>query len=119
VPSQEFFIHPLVPGQANRGRSEHFLRDEEGTVSVFTELRGAAEPVFHIALEVKTGQKGDPGGSGRGAVEEAATPVLRSQNGFATFLARNPEFFDRARFDQPDKRGLISLLPVIFTTAEL
>jgi hypothetical protein len=42
-------------------------------------------------LEVRSGEKGDVQNTGRGAIEEAATQVLRASNGLVEFLARRAE----------------------------
>lgn len=66
---------------------------------------------YHIGVEVKGKDKGDRHGSAKGVIEEAATQVLRGVNGMLEFLALHPPVF-------PDSR-LITLVPVIFTTARL
>jgi hypothetical protein len=70
-----------------------------------------SENIYHLGIEVKSVEKGNPCDKGRGAIEEAATQVMRCTNGLVEFLKRS----DRAR--QEKKR--IQLLPVIFTTARI
>ena len=63
--------------------------------------------IYHLGMEVRTGQKGDPCGSGRGAIEDACTQVCRGLNGMMDFAA---------------KQGVIEtpvFFPAIFTTAQL
>ena len=67
--------------------------------------------IYHLGIEVKSSEKGNPCDKGRGAIEEAATQVMRCTNGFVEFFKRS----DRAR--QEKKR--VQLLPVIFTTARI
>jgi hypothetical protein len=66
---------------------------------------------YHIALEIRSDQKGDCAGSKRGAIEDAVTQVLRGMNGFVRFLALRP------RFVAVNSASL--LVPVVFTTARL
>jgi hypothetical protein len=69
--------------------------------------------IYHIALEAKTNSQGDTSG-GRGAIESAATQVLRGMNGLIECIAKKEnigvieESFHPAFF-----------VPVIFTTARL
>jgi len=90
---------------------ETLLRSKSGYTSTTVEQISGAREVFHIGLEVKSDQKGDPIGGKREAIEDAATQVLRGQNGFIEFVSQRPEIL-------PD-RSKISFLPVIFTTAQL
>jgi hypothetical protein len=71
--------------------------------------------IYHIALEVRTGEKGDPGGSGQDAIEQAATQVCRGLNGLLSFFKGNPDVFQGER----GGASIIGFLPVIFTTAHL
>jgi hypothetical protein len=66
--------------------------------------------VFHVAVEVKTGDQGDSKGPGRGAIEDAAAQVCRGVSGLVDFLSGSPGNFEDAR---------PFLLPVIFTTAKI
>jgi len=66
---------------------------------------------YHIALEVKSGEKGDPCGSGRGIIEEAATQICRGLNGVVEFAAANKQILSN--------QASAYFLPVIFTTARV
>jgi hypothetical protein len=80
-------------------------------VQAFPDVVYIQDESFHVALEVRSDERGDPDGKGRGAVEEAATQVLRGLNGMVEFFASHPEMFGYSY--------TIDLLPVIFTTANL
>ena len=67
---------------------------------------------YHIALDVRSGERGDPFGKGRGGViEEASTQVCRGIGGMVEFLARNLLVLGDATEAH--------FLPVIFTTAQI
>jgi hypothetical protein len=66
---------------------------------------------FHIALEIRSHEKGDSYGPGRGAIEDAVTQVLKGTNGFVNFLASKPSLV-------PENTSSL-VLPVVFTTAKL
>ena len=76
---------------------------------------------YHLGLELKSRQeKGDAGGGGRDAIEEAATQLLRGLNGFVVLLHSNPSIVGRPPkgiINAESRR--ISFLPVIFTTANI
>ena len=75
----------------------------------------SSDRVYHIALEVKSHAQGDPSGSGRGAVEEAAAQVCRGAGGLLAFFSDNLPAFREVR----DRSDFLGVLPVIFTTARL
>jgi hypothetical protein len=81
-------------------------RIESGIVTIAT-----SPELFHIGLEVRTTEKGDPRGRTRGAIEDAATQVCRALNGMMDFFAGNTSVFGDAR--------TVRFLPVVFTTARL
>ena len=83
---------------------------ENGARTCIRELE-PTDNIFHLALEVRGPNKGDPCGQGRGAIEEAATQVCRELNGFIEFTTKFPKAFR-------DPRG-VCFMPVIFTTARL
>lgn len=67
--------------------------------------------IYHLGLEVRTGKKGDSTESGRNAINEAVTQVLRGMNGLANIFGRNPQIL------KPNSQTI--LIPVVFTTATL
>ena len=76
---------------------------------------------YHLGLELKSRQeKGDAGGGGRDAIEQAATQLLRGLNGFVVLLHQHPYIVGRPPHGiiKPEGRR-ISFLPVIFTTANI
>lgn len=76
------------------------------------------ERAYHVGYELKVGNaQGDVAGTGRGAIEEAATQVSRSISGMVNFLAGNPDVIGKASsiMDVPEA----VLMPAIFTTAEV
>jgi hypothetical protein len=91
---------------------EYAWEDEEGHLHASAKQRlNFRDKAYHIALEVKSQETGDPGGGGRGAIEEAATQVCRGLNGMVEFLAKNTAIL-------PKESGAY-FLPVVFTTAQL
>lgn len=71
---------------------------------------GRSEHIYHLGQEVRTHEQGDKSGHGRGAIEDAVSQVLRGMNGLVE------EFLSRHDIPFPDR---LSLLPVVFTTADL
>ena len=67
------------------------------------------QTTYDVAIEVRSGKKGE--GTGRGAIEEAATQVCRGTNGLVDFFAN--------RIQSSKEEKSIAFLPVIFTTANL
>lgn len=72
-----------------------------------------SENVYHVAVEVKHTAKGNcvSGDPGKDAVESAASQLCQGLNGMVHFLARNDSLWE--------KNPPVTLLPVIFTTANL
>jgi hypothetical protein len=66
---------------------------------------------YQIGVDIRSGKQGDAEGHGRGAIEEAATQVLRGLNGFIQFLDE--------KFLLISGTNGCELMPVIFTTANL
>jgi hypothetical protein len=89
---------------------ECLLREDDG---LKTFARGIFESldVYHLAFEVRSNAKGDPSGETGQAIENAATQVSRSLNGFIHTLFREPQLIEGYR--------QLEFLPVIFTTANL
>jgi hypothetical protein len=50
-----------------------------------------SQNVYHLGIEVKSRQKGNPCDKGRGAIEDAAGQVLRGMNGLIQFFRRSPK----------------------------
>ena len=91
--------------------AEHITRERDGSLRSGAKPIGYSADAYQIALEVRTDARGDSGGSGRGAIEEAATQISRGMNGLVEFFVRN-----RTVLKGIDE-AVIS--PVIFTTANL
>ncbi len=72
---------------------------------------GKLEHAMSLGFELRSQEKGDGSGTGRGAIEEAIAQLLRSVNGIIEFLINN-----RLPLQQT---GPTLLLPVLFTTATL
>ncbi len=76
-------------------------------------MGGEKYAAYHIAIEVKGTTEGDRHGSPKGkGIEEAVTQVMRGLNGMLEFLALYPSLFGTSGQS-------ITLVPVIFTTAQL
>jgi hypothetical protein len=70
-----------------------------------------SEDVFHVGYEVKGSAKGYASGSGRGAIEEAATQVIRGVNGLIECLSKNWNYLP--------ENVPVTFIPTIFTTARI
>jgi hypothetical protein len=86
---------------------------EPTTGRVITSPIGLAERVdpYNIAVEIKTGEPGNAKGESRGAIESAATQVLRGLNGLIDVMKDHPRLLH-------DRTPAI-VVPVIFTTAQV
>ena len=116
-------VNPSLGNWCFMGSS--IYRDYEASHGLILERQVFSEPsnyseVFHptsiakvyfVAGEVKTNVKGDPCTSGRGAIEDAATQVLRSVNGLIEYLRSCPKVRNTMKH--------AVFVPVIFTTANL
>lgn len=101
----------LIAG-SNAGVSyERIVRSPDGVKSSPGEPSYPAD-VYQMAVEVRSQEKGDNVGQGRGVIEEAATQVLRSLNGLANYFCARPDHI-------ASRNGWLTLIPVIFTTARL
>jgi hypothetical protein len=85
--------------------------DENGSLYAYARQGHDLHDAYHVALEVKSSEKGDPHGSGRGKIEEAATQICRGLNGFVEFVMANKQILS----DQ----ATAYFFPVIFTTARV
>ena len=77
-------------------------------------LSGNSDFVYGLAFGMKSEEKGDEKGSGRGEIEKAATQVMRGLNGFVEFFSDHSEVLENG----PSGK-LALLVPVIFTTAQI
>jgi hypothetical protein len=88
-----------------------FVRREGRDLTASLGRLDGSKNIYHVAVEVKGAGKGDSSGSGRGAIEGAATQVLRGLNGLIEFFSRKPRY-------APDNSTVI-FIPVIFTAAKI
>ena len=110
-----FFRSPYPRRRSARGVSEYLFADvlfidSPSFTSSGCQLMDVTPDAYHHAIEIRGHAKGDEGGPGRGAVDQAVSQVLRGANGFIEYLS--------------SQRGTIAksnyiLLPVVFTTALL
>lgn len=99
--SECLYFDPLQPADNPRVRIEQ----REGVW---------LDKAYQIGIEIRGGGKGDVDAknkTGTGAIEDAASQVLRGVNGFVNTLVRYPEMLT---YERPN-----IMLPVIFTTAQL
>lgn len=89
---------------------EYLRRDDRRLLTGLSRLDGS-DKIHHLALEVKSGAKGDSGGTGRGAIEKAATQLTRGVNGLIECLAKHRSYLPG---DFP-----VTFVPAIFTTAKV
>jgi hypothetical protein len=88
------------------------LRQDNNDVLSSSAYEGSSlDNACHIAIEVKSDEKGEPNTVGRGRIEESVTQICRGLNGFVEFIGVNKQIFS-------NKKTLF-LLPVIFTTAKI
>lgn len=92
----------------NAERLRHFhgeIRAEGTSVDVIPDG-------YQVAIEVKSQEKGDSAPTtGRSAIEDAVSQVLRGLNGLVQFYARMPSLLDSSK--------PTFLFPVVFTTAAI
>jgi hypothetical protein len=96
--------------QAQHVTIEGIRVDASGQPSTSIQHLVHSNEIFHLAVEVKSDDKGDVSGQGRGTIEEAAAQVCRGLSGLINFLGSRPGNFEGDR---------VLLLPVIFTTAKI
>lgn len=96
--------------QAQQASIEGIRSDTDGKPATTIQHLVHSNDIYHVAVEVKSDDKGDASGQGRGTIEEAAAQVCRGLNGLINFLSSKPYHLegDCAWF-----------LPVIFTTARI
>lgn len=73
--------------------------------------------LYHLGMEVKTGEKGDRWGPSRDAIEKASTQVCMGSNGLVNYLQENPRILDNPPVANQSHQYVI--VPTIFTTARL
>lgn len=98
APSEQLFV-------------EHTRLFGSRMVSTGAILRSIDKDACHIALEVKSNEKGDCDGKGSGAIEEAASQVCLGLNGMVELFTNKPALFA--------KQSQAIFIPVIFTTAQI
>lgn len=89
-------------------RAEYDVHD---LMSAFANEIVVSDELFHIALEAKSDDKGEPRGPSRGTIEDSVTQVLRGLNGMIDFVSGKRDLFENER--------RIDFLPVVFTTAQI
>lgn len=87
-----------------------FIEDMDFVNALATPGFDQKKRAYHIGLEVKSNESGDSG-SGRGAIESAATQICRGLNGMIEFIAENTQILNISKEAY--------FFPVIFTTAKL
>jgi hypothetical protein len=90
---------------------ESVQTDQNGSLYACAQKGHNLQDAYHIALEIKSSEKGDPHSSGRGKIEEAATQICRGLNGFVEFVKANKQILDN--------QAIAYFFPVIFTTAKV
>lgn len=114
-PSLHDWLFARAP-YVRRGRAprdilvERVQMDGRDLFSSLGRLDGS-ENIYHMAVEVKGNARGDSSGAGRGAIEEAATQVIRGVNGLIECFSKNRRYLP---MDSP-----VTFIPVIFTTAKV
>ncbi len=105
------YTHRARWGDTDPLMLEHAWEDDSGSMWANAKPRYAGRASYHVAVEVKTGKDGDSQGKGRGAIEDAATQIMRGLNGMVGLVSREQQLLGRHR--------TADFLPVIFTTANL
>jgi hypothetical protein len=100
----------------HRSRTDEFFFAEhlfvaDAPARIIPQRHGPVESAYHVALALRSGEKGDGRAGGRGAIEEACTQVLRGLNGFIRFLAHHSPVLGKA--------SEAIVFPAIITTANL
>ena len=91
---------------------EHVVREGDNQVYAGKSALGHVRSLyFGLGVELKSGEKGDPGGPGKGGIEDAAGQVCLGVSGFIDFLSRHGRLLQ--------ERTKFQLIPVIFTTARI
>lgn len=98
-------------GSSSRDILVECLRREGTDLSASLGRLDGSENIYHVAVEVKGAAKGDASGTGRGAIEEAATQVTRGVNGLIECFSRNRRYIV--------ENCPVTFVPAIFTTAQI
>jgi len=114
-PSLNAWLFARAPYVHRGGVSRDILveavRREGNDLTASVARLDGSDNIYHVAVEVKGAAKGEASGAGRGAIEDAATQVIRGVNGLIECFSKNrwyvPEHFP------------VSFIPVIFTTAKI
>lgn len=81
------------------------------------------EKAYHLAVETRSGETGDPGGPGRGAIEEACAQVCRGGSGLVELIASEPGLAPGSWHGTsvPRSAGIdvVAVIPLIVTTARI
>lgn len=88
---------------------ERVFIDSEGRLLSSVGELPYKQPIYNISLELRSTEKGDQIGKGRGAIENAITQVCRGLNGMVEFLEKHPKVLGSDQY----------IIPVIFTTAQI
>jgi len=107
-----FAVAPLVARNSiGNAYTVERVRPFHGEVRAESTAMTYADRAYHVALEIRTHQRGDSAGPGRGAIDDGVSQVLKGTNGFVNFLSSRPALV-------PENTDSM-LLPVVFTTARL
>jgi hypothetical protein len=114
-PSLHDWLFARAPYVRRGGASRNILvervRREGGDLTASLGHLDGSENIYHVAVEVKGAAKGDASGTGRGAIEEAATQVIRGVNGLIECFSRNRRYLS--------ENFPVSFIPAVFTTAKI
>lgn len=109
-----FLKTPYRTPEAYKDRSlsiEYMTRDDGAPAFTTIHSYEQALNVYDLAVELRGHAKGDAGGRGRGAIEEACTQLIRGVQGYFNFRAT------MASKQKTTERRFV--FPVVFTTAAL
>lgn len=110
-----FVRQPMVPRPTEVAFEQVRVTDNRAFVALDMRDSWASERVYNLGFPIKGLAKGDASGSGRTALDDAVTQVLRGANGFIELLAHRPKLLTKGAFGY----GFGQVLPAVFTTARL
>ncbi|HVF58817.1 MAG TPA: hypothetical protein VNJ70_03270 [Thermoanaerobaculia bacterium] len=102
-PQKDYYSGTSSASVVRRTSEGHVLATRQGLLPT--------QNAYQVGLEVRTGDLGDTGGSGRGEIEDAATQVCRGLNGLMEFLRDREDLLPRGK--------AAAFVPAVFTTASL